>query len=128
MSPRTVLSLRWAPMTLENVAAELYGLDPGEFVEARDIRARAAREAGDRALAGGIGGLRRPAVAAWAINLLVRDAPEEVAALLDLGAALDDAQRRLSGDQLRGLTAQRRRAVNALADRAGNARTDTTGD
>jgi hypothetical protein len=115
-------------MTLENVAAELYGLDPGEFVEARDIRARAAREAGDRALAGGIGGLRRPAVAAWAINLLVRDAPEEVAALLDLGAALDDAQRRLSGDQLRGLTAQLRRAVNALADRAGNARTDTTGD
>ncbi|MBU3061255.1 hypothetical protein KO481_06940 [Nocardia sp. NEAU-G5] len=106
-------------MTLEDVTAELYGLDPGEFIEARDARARAARDAGDRALATEIGGLRRPAVAAWAINLLVRDAPAEVGALLDLGAALNDAQRRLSGDQLRSLTTQRRRAVNALADKAG---------
>jgi len=106
-------------MTLEDVAAELYGLDPGEFIEARDARARAARDAGDRALAIQIGGLRRPAVAAWAINLLVRDAPAEVDRLLDLGAALNDAQRRLSGDRLRDLTAQRRRAVNTLADKAG---------
>jgi hypothetical protein len=106
-------------MTLEEVTAELYGLDPGEFIEARDARARAARDAGDRALATEICALRRPAVAAWAINLLVRDAPAEVGALLDLGAALSDAQRRLSGDQLRSLTTQRRRAVNALADKAG---------
>ncbi len=106
-------------MTLEDVAAELYGLDPGEFIEARDARAKAARDAGDRALATEIGALRRPAVAAWAINLLVRSAPGEVDGLLDLGAALNDAQRRLSGDRLRDLTAQRRRAVNALADKAG---------
>ena len=106
-------------MRLEDVAAELYGLDTGEFIEARDARARAAREAGDRALATKIGSLRRPSVAAWAINLLVRDAPAEVGALLDLGAALSDAQRRLSGDRLRDLTAQRRLAVNALADKAG---------
>ncbi|MCM6773022.1 hypothetical protein NDR87_04785 [Nocardia sp. CDC159] len=106
-------------MTLEEVTRELYGLDPGEFVRARDAQVKAARTAGDRELAAAIGKLRRPTVAAWAVNLLARAAGEEVGALLNLGAALRDAQRRLSGDELRTLTSQRQQVVNALSHKAG---------
>ncbi|MFC9892646.1 hypothetical protein ACFVMC_03025 [Nocardia sp. NPDC127579] len=106
-------------MTVDDVARELYGLEPADFVAARTARARAAKDAGNKTLATAIGKLRKPTVTAWTVNLLARSAPEEVAALLRLGAALRSAQRKLSGDQLRELTAQRQQAVNALAKRAG---------
>ncbi|QIS17526.1 hypothetical protein [Nocardia terpenica] len=106
-------------MALEDIARELYGLDPGEFTAARTERVGRARAAGDKQLATAIGRLRRPTVAAWAVNLLARRAPGEVSGLLDLGAALREAQRTLSGDRLRTLTAQRQQVVNALARKAG---------
>ncbi|MGV9675083.1 hypothetical protein ACWDSJ_07370 [Nocardia sp. NPDC003482] len=106
-------------MRLEDVIRELYGIDPGEFVRARDAQVKAARAAGDRKLATAIGKLRKPTVAAWAVNLLAREATDEVGALLNLGAALQDAQRRLSGDELRTLTTQRQQVVNALSHKAG---------
>lgn len=105
-------------MTLDEVAAELYGLPPGEFVTVRDERAREARDGGDKALAIAIGTLRRPTVAAWAVNLLARAAREDVLALLEIGDALREAQRRLSGEQLRALSTQRQRAVNGLTRKA----------
>ncbi|MFX0573899.1 hypothetical protein [Nocardia nepalensis] len=106
-------------MRLEEVAVDLYGLDPGEFIAARAARVAEAKDAGDRELAGAIGKLRKPTVVAWTVNLLARAAPDDLDALLRLGAALRAAQRELSGDQLRTLTAQRQQAVNALAKRAG---------
>ncbi|MFI6870403.1 hypothetical protein [Nocardia sp. NPDC050406] len=106
-------------MTLEEVAGELYGLAPAEFVAARDERVRRARDEGDRPLATAIGKLRRPTVAAWAVNLLAREASDEVGALLALGDAMRDAQRRLSGDTLRTLTTQRQQVVNALSRKSG---------
>ncbi|MFE3190404.1 hypothetical protein ACFXHA_15425 [Nocardia sp. NPDC059240] len=105
-------------MTLEQVVAELYGLPPGEFVAARTERVRQARDAGDKALAAAIGKLRRPTVAAWALNLLSREAGDDVRALLEVGDALRDAQRRLSAEQLRALTTQRQKVVNAVTRRA----------
>ncbi|MFC8047610.1 hypothetical protein [Nocardia sp. NPDC057353] len=105
-------------MSLSDVAVELYGLAPGEFVAARAERVAAAKAAGERELAAAIGALRRPTVAAWAVNLLARSASDEVEALLALGDALRTAQRELSGVQLRTLTAQRGQVVNALARRA----------
>ncbi|QLY28735.1 hypothetical protein [Nocardia huaxiensis] len=105
-------------MTLDEAAAELYGIPPAEFVAARTEWVRRAREAGDKTLATAIGTLRRPTVAAWAVNLLAREAPEEVGALLDLGEALREAQRRLSGEQLRALTTRRQQVVNALTRKA----------
>ncbi|MBF6332559.1 hypothetical protein [Nocardia transvalensis] len=105
-------------MRLEEVTQQLYGLDPAEFIAARDEQVKAARAAGDKESATAIGKLRKPTVAAWAVNLLAREAAEEVGALLDLGAALQDAQRRLSGDQLRALTTQRQQVVNALSHKA----------
>ncbi|MEV3961491.1 hypothetical protein AB0M34_11410 [Nocardia sp. NPDC050193] len=106
-------------MSLGEVAADLYGLAPAEFVAARDARAGAAKKSGDRELAAAITALRKPTVAAWAVNTLVRAAPREVDALLRLGAELRTAQRQLSGARLRELTRQRRQVVDALAERAG---------
>ncbi|WP_327145849.1 hypothetical protein [Nocardia sp. NBC_01327] len=105
-------------MTLDEVAAELYGVPPAEFVVVRTERARQARDGGDRALATAIGKLRRPTVAAWTVNLLVRAAPEDIRALLDLGDALREAQRRLSSEQLRTLTTQRQQLLSTLTRKA----------
>ncbi|WP_280249139.1 hypothetical protein [Nocardia abscessus] len=106
-------------MTVEDVAHDLYGLAPAEFVAARADRAAAAKQAGDKQLAAAIGKLRKPTLTAWAANLLARAAPGEVADLLRLGAALAAAQRKLSAERLRGLTTQRQQLVNALAKKAG---------
>lgn len=106
-------------MTVDEVADDLYGRPPGEFVAARNERVQAAKAAGDKQLAAAIAALRKPTVAAWTVNMLVRTAPEEIAALLRLGEQLRTAQRELSGAQLRSLTRQRRQVVDALADRAG---------
>ncbi|MFZ2528890.1 MAG: hypothetical protein WAX14_14760, partial [Rhodococcus sp. (in: high G+C Gram-positive bacteria)] len=94
-------------MDPEEIADELYGLDPNEFVAVRNERVAQAREAGDGAAATTIGKLRKPTVAAWLVNALARERTDELAALLDLGSALRTAQRRLSGDDLRTLSAQR---------------------
>lgn len=104
---------------LDSVADDLYGLDPGEFVAARTKYAAQARKAGDRDLTATIGRLRKPTVAAWMVNLLARERADELAALLDIGAELRSAQRRLSGRDLRSLSAQRRQVVAALERDAG---------
>ena len=106
-------------MTLDDVADELYGLDPGEFVEARTKHAKAAREGNDRALATAIGKLRKPTTVGWLVNLISRDLPEELEALLALGESLRDAQRHLSGADLRKLTTQRQQVVRSLAHKSG---------
>ncbi|UGT42654.1 hypothetical protein LTV02_04340 [Nocardia yamanashiensis] len=120
-------------MTVDEIANELYGLPPAEFVAVRTERARQARDAGDKALAAAIGKLRRPTVAAWAVNLLVRTAPSEIHALLELGTALRAAQQRLSGEQLRALTTRRQQVISALtreaaaaAERHGQRLTEST--
>ncbi|MFD9703213.1 hypothetical protein [Lentzea sp. NPDC059081] len=71
-------------MDLESVADELYGLPPKEFTAARNA---AAKQAGDKDLAKAIADLRRPTVGAWAVNRLVRDAPEGLAEALGLSTA-----------------------------------------
>lgn len=116
-SPETG-SLRLGSMAVDDVARDLYGLAPAEFVAARADRAAAAKQAGDKRLAAAIGKLRKPTLTAWAVNLLSRVAPDDVAALLRLAAALAAAQRELSAEQLRDLTAQRQQLVNALAEKA----------
>lgn len=101
-------------MDLDDIADELYGLDPGEFTAARKEYVARARDAGDRELAAAVGRLRKPTVSAWLVNLLVRERPEEITALLGLGEALRTAQRQLSGAELRRLSTQRRRVIGAL--------------
>ena len=105
-------------MDLETAATELYALSPDDFIERRQQLVAEARQAKDRELANQIGQLRRPTRTAWLINLLARHEPEPLNALFELGAALQDAQQRMAGDELRQLSAERRKAVDALAQRA----------
>jgi len=82
---------------VERAAAELYGLPPGEFTRARDERAKALRADGDREAADAVKRLRRPTVAAWAVNQLARGRREDVDALLAAGERLRAAQEELLG-------------------------------
>ncbi len=105
-------------MDLEAAADELYGISPDAFVERRIRLVAQARAAKDRELARQIGQLRRPTRTAWLVNLLARHEPDRLTELLTLGAALQDAQRRMSGEDLRRLSRQRRSLVDSLARRA----------
>ena len=102
-------------MTLEQ---SLYAAPPEKFVAARDEAVARARADGDRDRAKQLAGLRRPTVAAWLVNLLALRRPEQVGELLDLGAALREAQQDLRGEQLRELSAQRRAAISGLVAQA----------
>jgi len=101
----------------EATADELYALPPEQFIERRDAAARAAKPA-EPDLAKAIRALKKPSTAAWLLNQLVRANRDDVSSLLDLGAALRQAQSRLEGAQLRELSQQRRQAVNALVREA----------
>ncbi|WP_282948980.1 hypothetical protein [Cellulomonas endometrii] len=109
------------------VAAELYGVAPAGFTAARTAAVRAARAAGDTAVATAVGALRKPSAAAAAVNLLVRERPQDVGRLLDLGVRLREAQAALSGTDLRALHAEQQRtmtevvqvAVDLLAEAGG---------
>ncbi|MBO0788916.1 MAG: hypothetical protein J2P33_22885, partial [Actinobacteria bacterium] len=99
--------------SLARAADELYAIPPAGFTAARNERARQAREAGDRDLAAAIAGLRRPTASAWLVNLLSREAPDQVSRLLELGEELREAQQALAGDRLRELSGRRRQLVAA---------------
>jgi hypothetical protein len=100
------------------VAAQLYAVEPPAFVAARSEAAREAREAGDRELATAIGKLRRPVVAAWAVNLLARHDAAGLGRLLALGKDLREAHQQMRGEALQRLSRQRHDMLAALAGRA----------
>ncbi|MGN6575221.1 MAG: hypothetical protein ACTHKG_06000 [Nocardioides sp.] len=97
------------------IAAELYGLVPGEFTGARNDYAKQLRDDGDRELSERVKSLRKASAAAWVVNLLVRHQGEQVGQLLELGQALRQAQDDFDGDALRELNKQRRRLIAAVA-------------
>ncbi|XVA03128.1 hypothetical protein ACQ86I_04930 [Prescottella equi] len=103
---------------VDQVADELYALDPSGFVAARTTRVAEAKASKDREAATAIARLKKPTVVGWAVNLLARELPDEVDAVLALGDALQRAQRRLDAETLRGLTEQRQRLVRSLTTRA----------
>ena len=105
-------------MDIKTAADELYALSPDDFIERRKQLVAEARQGRDRELAIQINQLRRPTRSAWLINLLAHQEPEALTALLELGAALQDAQQRMAGDELRQLSAERRKMVDTLARRA----------
>jgi hypothetical protein len=100
------------PAALDELAAELYGLAPQDFTAARN--ARAAKAGGD--LARSVKALRKPTVAAWAVNLLVRDG--QLGEAVELSRALHEAQDDLDAAELTALGRQRRQLVAALTRRA----------
>src|SRR6266540_322075 len=105
-------------MDVEAGIERLFGLAPEEFVAARDELARRLRKDGDGAAAKRVAGLRRPTVAAWAVNRAARRRPELVTDLIEAGERLRQAQRRalsgLRGGALRTAGAERRVAIERL--------------
>jgi len=102
---------------LLSIADELYGLPLPEFTPARDARAKELK-ASDKELSARVKALRKPSTAAWVVDLLVRREPDQVGQVLDVGAALREAQANLAGDELRALTRQRRQLTAAVTTRA----------
>lgn len=100
----------------------LYEVEPGAFVAARDALARELRGRGEKERAAEVKGLRRPSVAAWALNQIARRRADDVAALVAAGQAVQEAQARAvsSGDRdgLRSASDERRRLVQSLAKQA----------
>lgn len=90
-------------MDLRTAATELYGVAPSDFMPTRTRLAKEARAAGDKDLATAIGGLPKPTLSAWAVNLLVRTSADDVEELLALGTRLREAQAAGSGQDVREL-------------------------
>ncbi len=103
---------------VESVLDDLYTTPPPGFVARREELAAAARTSGRAEDAQRIHAARRPTLAAWAANLLLRSQPEESRRFLELGRALRDAYRTLDADGIKELSEQRRGVVSALSRRA----------
>ena len=107
---------------VEEAADELYALSPAEFTGARDERAKALRKEGHRDDADAVKALRKPTVAAWALNQLARERPKELGRLLAAGENLRAAQDELlaGGDRkaFRDAAAKERDEVAKLAGEA----------
>jgi len=107
---------------MTEAAAALYAMAPEDFTAARDELVRQLKAAGDRAGAASIKLLRRPTVAAWLLNLVARDRPTAVEAVVDLAVRLrgaqSDAMAGRGGAALRELTAERRQVVQAAVEAA----------
>jgi hypothetical protein len=100
---------------LTAIADALYAGPADAFTDARN---RAAKDVGDKELSAQVKKLKKPSVAAWAVNLLVRRESEQIDSVLGLAGQLRAAAEALDGDELRALTRQRRQLTSALATSA----------
>lgn len=100
---------------LLSLADHLYGLPLAEFTPARDALVKQHKGS---ALAASLKALRKPSTAAWVVDLLVRHETDQVAQVLEVGAALRAAQDSMSADELRALTRQRRQLTAAVTTTA----------
>jgi hypothetical protein len=102
---------------------DLYGLPLDEFVPARNALARELRNAGRREQAAEVTALRKPSVAAWAVNQLVRTQRRAAEELFEAGDALRAAHEKVlggrsDGNELRAAVERERAAVDELTGAA----------
>jgi hypothetical protein len=100
---------------LLEIADRLYAEPLSDFTAARDAAVKASD---DKELAARVKALKKPSLAAWAINLLVRREGDQIDQVLALGDSLRAAAESMAGEDLRALTRQRRQLTNALAGTA----------
>ena len=62
----------------------LYSLPLAEFTPERNELAKRLRKDGDTDAAAAVKALKKPSVAAWAVNQVQRDRPDEVRELIDV--------------------------------------------
>ncbi len=107
---------------LDDRIDELYAMPPEEFIAARNALATELKAAGDERAAE-VKALRRPSVAAWAVNSLAREEPTRLNELVEAGRAMRTAQGKLlkgrGAEDLEEAAGRRRRLVVELARRAG---------
>ncbi|WP_313542501.1 hypothetical protein [Leifsonia aquatica] len=94
-------------MDLREVAGELYAAAPAEFVERRSAAAAGA----DRDLAKEIRAFRKPTASAAAINALVREHPDTVEDVLEIGDRMRAAFADRDRAAIRELTRDRQRLL-----------------
>ena len=102
---------------------QLYGLPLDQFVAQRAALVKTLRADGDREQAAEVAALRKPSVAAWAVNQLVRTQRRAVDDLFAAGDALRDVQAevmagRQDAQALRDAAGDERAAVDALVQSA----------
>jgi hypothetical protein len=102
---------------------DLYALPPADFTPARDALAKELKAAGDKDAAAEVKALRRPTVAAWALNLAARRAPDELREAILAGDTLRAAHGALMGGkadphEVRRASEEERTAAAALASAA----------
>jgi hypothetical protein len=102
---------------LRAAVEQLYAVPPARFTPLRSELVAEARSAGEKDLAASVGALRKPTLAAWAVNHFVREHADELEELRSFAELLREAQRSLDADQLRLLGRERARRVDELADR-----------
>jgi hypothetical protein len=100
---------------LDAAIDHLYEVPLAAFTRERDALAATLKSEGDGGSAKAVKALRKPSLAAWAVNQLVRRDPEEVRELLELRERLRDAT---SAGDIRRLTASRNAMVTQLVRRA----------
>ncbi|WP_328624144.1 hypothetical protein OHA88_03365 [Streptomyces sp. NBC_00353] len=103
---------------VEGLLDELYATPPPDFVSRREELASEAKADGRVEGARQIRAARRPTLAAWAANLLLRSEPAESQRFLELGRALREAYRTLDADGIKELSDQRSSIVSALSRQA----------
>lgn len=104
-----------AAPTLDDIAAALYAGPPEEFTTARNAR---AKDLDDRALAAEVKALRKPAVAAWVVNVFAQERAAQLGEALALAAELREAQADLDAAALAKLGRERRALTRRLAETA----------
>ena len=102
---------------------DLYGLALDRFIPERGALVKQLRANKEREEAARVAALRKPSVAAWAVNQLVRTQQAAVKELFDAGDELRDAQSDLlsgegDGRALRAAGDRERSAVEDLVERA----------
>lgn len=100
---------------LLSIADRLYAEPQAGFTATRDALAKAAT---DKSVGRRIKALKKPSLAAWAVNLLVRREADQIDQVFALAESLRAAAQAMDGDQLRALTRQRRQLTTALAGTA----------
>ncbi|MDX3123279.1 hypothetical protein PV414_17830, partial [Streptomyces scabiei] len=107
-----------ADRDVETALDELYATPPPSFVARREELTAEARADGRVEDARRIRAARRPSLAAWTANLLLRSEPEESRRFLELGRALREAYRSLDAGGIKELSEQRRSIVAVLSRQA----------
>ena len=80
----------------------LYSLPLEEFTSERDELAKRLRKEGDAEAATAVKALKKPSVAAWAVNQVQRDRPDEVRELIDVAQELHRVYKKLASAGARG--------------------------